>query len=199
MMMPVRVGPNGMCDATVETCVSRPAMLMIGVAIPPDMMTELAAKDRYPGIQGHNHQWAVIRGIEEAAGRPMDLLSVAAIGDYPRHPALVMRGGHWRHRPGATDVWLPFVNVFPFKQMTCFLVVWAGVLRWLWRHRRYRQRVVFFYNTQSAQFYAMLLATLFVTACKIAIMTDPPSVDLPGEGLIRRIAAEWIEGFSALR
>jgi len=164
------------------------ALLMVGFAIPLDLMAELAAKDQYPAIQGHNHQWAIIRGIEKAAGRSMDLLSFAGISDYPRHPCLYCSGGRWQHAPKARDVWLPFVNVFPLKLLGRFVVMALAISSWLWRNRKSKHRIVFLYATQCSQLYAMLLATLLIHARKFVIMTDPPSVDLKGEGRLLWLA-----------
>jgi glycosyltransferase involved in cell wall biosynthesis len=161
---------------------------MVGFAIPEDLMKFWTTLDIHPKTQGHQHQWSMIRGIETMTGHPMDLVSVAAVGDWPRHPARLVRGGIWSHAPGASDVMASFINIFPLKQITRFAAVCYHIWKWLYRHRTARQRIIFIYSSQSSQLWALLLATAVIPALRIAVLTDPPSVDMLGEGIVRRLS-----------
>lgn len=180
----------------IEAGDNRPPLLMVGFAIPEGLMSSWTGKDMYPQAQGHQHQWSLIRGIESVTGYPMDLVSVAALGDWPRHPARFVRGGIWSHAPGARDVMVSFINISPLKQITRFVAVCCHIGRWLLRHRRSPQRVIFLYTSQSSQLWALLLTTAFVPALKIAVLADPPSVDVVGESRVRRLARRvdrWLQ------
>jgi len=107
-----------------------------------------------------------------------------------------VRGGMWSHAPGACDVMASFINIFPLKQITRFVAVSYHIGRWLSRHRTPPKRVTFLYTSQSSQLWALLLTTGFVPALRIAVLPDSPSVDLPGEGRVRRLARRadrWLQ------
>jgi glycosyltransferase involved in cell wall biosynthesis len=180
----------------IEEPANRLPVLFVGFAIPEELMSSLTAKDMYPQAQGHQHQWSLIRGIESVTGYPIELISVAALGDWPRHPARFVKGGVWSHAPGARDVMVSFINISPWKQITRFVAVGCHIKKWLYRHRRSSRPVIFLYSSQSSQLWALLISTAFVPLLRIAIMPDPPSVDVPGEGRVRRLARRadrWLQ------
>lgn len=174
------------------------ALLMVGIALSEEMMTKLTLLDCNPLLQGHKHQWAMIRCIESGTGRPVELLTWPAIGDYPRHPALWLRGGRWSHREGAEDRWIFFINIFGLKPFTRFVGIFYHTLRWLVRHRHKESRAIFLYNAISAPLWAVILAkSIFaVSTCVACILADYPSKDLPGEGWLYRGARRidrWLQ------
>lgn len=172
------------------------SVLFVGFAIPEELMNSWTAKDICPQVQGHQHQWSLIRGIEAVTKRPLDLVSVAGLGDWPRHPKRFVKGGSWSHAPGARDIMVSFINITPFKQITRFVAVCGHIWYWLFRNRASSRRVVFLYTSQSSQLLALLLASAFVPALRVTILADPPSVDLPGEGRVRRLGRRgdrWLQ------
>jgi len=161
-------------------------ILMIGIAIPPKLMSELAALDTIPGMQGFNHQWSTIRGIETAAGQPINLISFPMVTDFPKHPRKYIKGGRWQHHPDSKDIYIPVLNIFPLKLIFRFLVMFYEIFQWFWINRSTKQRIVILYSSQSSQLYALIILTLFFKSCNFAILTDPLSMDLPGERFIRK-------------
>ena len=161
-------------------------LLMVGVAIPPSMMSKLAAQDKHPGMQGFNHQWETIRGIEEACGKPINLISFPMVSDFPSQKEWYIKGGRWHHNPESNDVIIPVINVFPLKLLFRFTVMIFEIIRWSFQKRHADQRMVFLYSSQSSQLLALLISSIFFKTCKFAILTDPPSMVVPGENIIKR-------------
>lgn len=162
----------------------KPAVLMVGCAVPEHLMESFAWNDVYPQVQAHQHQWALIRGLEIVLGEAISLISVVPISDWPRNPRIYVKGQAWMHREGVKDYIIPFINFFGIKQISRLLLVFIKVIEWRCRTSNKRPRVALIYTSQSSQLWATILAGAFSNIVRIAILPDPPSAGLKGEGSI---------------
>ena len=160
-------------------------IVMVGAAVPDDVMDALMKADRSPQVHSHKLSWAVIRGIE-CTGKVVDLISTVAITDYPHANWLWSGYRKWDRSNGSDNRIVPFVNVLGWKQLTRFFGCLAFVIWWSIAHRR-QKRQVLVYGLVTPHLYAILLARLFCSFKATVLITDLPSLLAPRERWWRRI------------
>ena len=97
----------------------RPRLVMLGFAVPDQVMEDICRTDRSPQVQTHKLSWAVIRGIEDG-GTTIDLLSSPPISDYPGSKWFWSAYHRWNRGNGTDNRLIPFINVFGLKHVTRF-------------------------------------------------------------------------------
>jgi glycosyltransferase involved in cell wall biosynthesis len=166
------------------------SVLFLGFAIPDAMMDEVASRDHYqPQIAAHKLQWNIISGLEEAMGKPIDLLSAVATSDYPSFPQVLFPYSKFEHRQGARDALIPCVNIVFVKQVTRFIACFVLLLSWLLEHRGDTDKLILVYSMHSPLLLSALLARAVVSAKVVLIVPDLPAYMDFGiqRGLLRRM------------
>jgi glycosyltransferase involved in cell wall biosynthesis len=161
-------------------------ILMVGCAVPDEVMEQLARIDRFPAVQSHKLSWSVIRGLEGAGDVTVDVLSSLPVSTYPNSPLLFAGCTTWERGNGSRNTTLPFVNLLLLKHLTRFLSCLLLTSRWLIDRRHDPDRIVLMCGLQSAHMLAVLLAVNLFGGRIVTLVTDPPSMDLPGESRLTR-------------
>jgi glycosyltransferase involved in cell wall biosynthesis len=73
---------------------------------------------------------------------------------------------------------VPFINITPLKQLTIGLATAYELIRWGWRHRATRNRVVYAYNLSVPPGAFILLAARLIRAKAVVSLCD---IEVPGE------------------
>ncbi len=167
------------CDAVLQR------MVLVGPAIPKDVMDALMKVDPIPQVQTYKLVWAVVNGIE-AAGRTVDLISMPAMNEYPRSTWLWSGCRKWDRSNGSENWLVPYINVLGWKHLTQFLGCLTLLIRWSIRHRG-GQRHMLLYGLVSAQLYAVLCARLLFSIKTTVLITDLPGLSIPREPWWRRM------------
>src|SRR3989304_4361072 len=120
----------------------------------------------------------------------MDLVSSIPVSDYPRYPRIFFGHRKWRHRDGARDVLMPFVNVILIKHLSRLFSSIALISAWLLRNRKFGSRSILVYAFHSPHVLAALMALRIFGGKAILILPDLPAYSDTGShrGLIRRTA-----------
>jgi glycosyltransferase involved in cell wall biosynthesis len=149
-------------------------LVMIGVAVPRDIMDALMKVDQCPQVQTYKLSWAIIRGIE-SAGKIVDLISTVAISDYPRSAWLWSGYRKWDRGNGSDNRLVPFINILGLKQLSRFLGCVAMLIRWLIVHQG-QNRHILLYGLISAHLYAVRCVRMLFRIKVTILITDLPSL-----------------------
>lgn len=177
-------------------------VLIIGFAVPEELLAEVCQIDRHMPVQTHKLSWSVIRALERNGCR-VDLISSLPISSFPSGRRILVRGRRVRGPGERYWVLLPFANVHVLKHLTRFVACLWHTRLWLrWRRSRGR-RVILIYGAHSAHLYAAILARCGESVTMAALLTDPPTESLVGEGtfvrLLRRLDRSLLlRGMSAM-
>ena len=165
----------------------KPRILMVGFAVPDEIMDEICRVDRQPPIQTHKLVWSLIGGIEESADVAIDLVSALPICNFPTARKILAGYSRWDRGNGSWNVTIPFINVLILKHITRFISCWLFTALWLIRNRRAKHRLVLLGGLHSAHMYAVLLNCWLFRARKACFVSDPPGRSFPGETLPTRL------------
>jgi len=162
--------------------------LFVGFAVPDETMEELSRRDPVPQIAAHKFQWSIIRGVEEASGSHLDLLSSIPASDYPRGRKIFFGYRKWRHREESEDVLIPFVNVILLKHLSRLFFSLVFIIAWLYRHRNAGRKSILVYAMHSPYVLATLAASRILGGSAVLIIPDLPAFSDVGikRGPIRR-------------
>ena len=163
-------------------------VLFVGSAIPEDMMEQLQQRDRYPQVAGHKLHWNIIRGLDRASKRPIDLVSGLPISRFPAHPKIWCGFGRWAHEVGAKDYLIPYINLPGLQHLTRFVSTFVLIMWWLLTERASEDRMVLVYSLYSPFLLSAVLARSLMGGTFFLIAPDMPQfmdVDLKRGGLAR--------------
>lgn len=160
--------------------------VLLGFTMPDEVAKELIAADPNPPHQTHNFSRALLAALR-GAGFEMDLVSAWPMSNYPAGGRLILPARRFRLDGELTGQFLPFVNLPLLKHLTRLLALTTPLAR---RLRDQRAEVVFVHGVHSSYlFYAAWLKRRHGKRI-VAVLTDPPGVELPGESLaIRKLKA----------
>jgi glycosyltransferase involved in cell wall biosynthesis len=130
-------------------------------------------------------QRELLLGLERE-GLPASLIVAALPVPSRRHAAVVELGELPLFVPGHNATiesrlplrLVPFINVTPLKQLTIGLATAYELIRWGWRHRSARHRVVYAYNLSVPPGAFVLLAARLIRARALVSLCD---IEVPGE------------------
>jgi len=165
-------------------------VLFLGFAIPDQMMALVSSLDRnQPQIAAHKLQWNLVSGIEAASGLLVDLVSAVAVSDYPNCPRLLFGYTKFRHREGAHDVLMPYINIIILKHITRLLSALVLLSSWFLRNRTCRNKLVLVYGMHSPFVLATLITAQFFGGKVVVIIPDLPTYTDFGirRGIVRRV------------
>lgn len=154
---------------------------LVGFTIPDELLHEINRTDALMASQTHRFAWATVSALT-SAGVDVNLVSAAPVSDYPRNPRLF-----WRSRSfvqhGVQGYLMPFVNAIILKHLTRSLSAWTLGLR---RLRQGRPDWILVHGVHTPFLWFGVGAARLVGAKAGVLVTDPPGVVRPEDGLVRR-------------
>lgn len=166
------------------------SIVVLGYAIPKSDFEEMTKKDKFPQVQGTKLMWRLIKGIEAASGRSIDLIGSAPASDFPRNSQLFFKCKKWSHKEGACDVTIPFINIFFLKHFSKFIFTLLLLFKWLRNNKNHDDKHIFVYSMHSPFICAALITKIFLNVKVSLIVLDLPEFMNLGikTNIIRRIA-----------
>lgn len=154
---------------------------LVGFTIPDALLHEINRTDESMASQTHRFGWATVSALT-GAGVEVGLISAAPVSDYPRNPRLFWRSQSFVQH-GVQGYLMPFVNAFVLKHLTRSLSVWTLGLR---RLRLGRPDWILVHGVHTPFLWFGIGAARLVGAKAGVLVTDPPGVVRPEDGLARR-------------
>jgi glycosyltransferase involved in cell wall biosynthesis len=150
------------------------ALAYVGAVVPDEPHFHTVAFNP----SGQMYQQELLLGLRRA-GLPASLiLSVLPIPAYPNGARIWIRGGEAYLPEGLRLTFIPFVNIFLFKQITIGIVTLMHLLFWRWRTRHASFRIVYTYNLTVPPGLLTLLGVRIIGAKAVVSLCD---INVPGE------------------
>ncbi len=152
------------------------ALAFVGTVVPDEPRFHTAAFSR----GGQIYQQQLLLGLRRAGLPASAIISVRPIPS-SRHenaPPLWLGGDSAPLADGLSIKFLPFLNITPFKQICIGIGTIFELLRWGWRNRHARFRVVYCYNLSVPPGLFILMGARLVRAKTVVSLCD---IDVPGE------------------
>ncbi len=166
-------------------------VLLVGFTVPKSTIDWICNVGRYMPMQTHKLAWSLVHGLEGNGAR-VDLLSSLPVANYPGNPKVFFGYQKWTREGDSWNVLLPFINILGLKHLTRFLSCFVLLTIWLLRTRTEENRVVLIHGVHSPYLYAVLLMGKLFKVKAVTLVSDPPGVMLPGEGIGKRFL-RWID------
>jgi glycosyltransferase involved in cell wall biosynthesis len=154
---------------------------LLGFTLPPGDMDVILQTDSNMPIQTHVFAWALV-GALRSAEISVTLLSSAPVSNYPRNSQVRFHGGSFISE-GVQGEMLGFVNVLLLKHLSRFAACLVGGTRAL---RRWHPDVLMIHGVHSPYLWYGVLSRRLTGAKSVVVVTDPPGVLLPSDGVIVR-------------
>lgn len=151
----------------------------VGPALPSGSEFRTSAYSSAGGMFVNN----LLRAIALAGLPPSVVLSFLPIPSFPRSRRIFVRPKPAVLDSGLPVQFLPFVNVTPLKQLSVGLATVSAILRWGWRVRKYRKRVVWSFNLSVPPVLFTLFAARVIGAKMLASLND---INEPGHTVPNR-------------
>jgi glycosyltransferase involved in cell wall biosynthesis len=103
------------------------------------------------------------------------------VASYPADPTLWFSGATATVAQKFRIVLLPFINFGPLKTFSVAVGLFVALLRWGWRHRKSRERVILLYNLAAPPGIVSVVAGRLVGASVVAVVAD---IQIPGSGMV---------------
>lgn len=162
-------------------------ILLIGFAVPDEVMETICQEDQLPSIQTHKFSWSLIRGIEAHLHGPLGLVSAVPVMDYPRNTRLYFRGCVWTRPEGGTIRTIWFINLLVFKQVTRLITSFLAGLDWIRVTAHTHRQAIIIYGVHTPFLFVGLLLSRMIGIPVIGIWTDPPGVPTKGDGVFKSL------------
>ena len=162
--------------------------LFVGAVVPDEAAFHNPAFSR----AGQMCQQNLLLGMKHAGAPASAVLAAQPIPSFPRARRLWVGKGRTTLPEGIEVTLLPFLNVTPLKQITIGLAMLWHILRWGWRNRRTRRRIVLTYNLSVPPGVFTWLAARLIGAKAVAMVYD---IEIPGQTVpwsIRRRIDLWL-------
>lgn len=156
-------------------------VLLLGFTIPDALARDIFLIDPAPAIQTHKFAWSLARALKSGFGDVV-LASVCPIQNYPLSPKIIFRGKCFEEHE-VKGVLLGFINLLVLKHLSRFVICLLTVPRLL---ASYKVGWIFIHGVHTPFLIFGLLAKLFGKKL-VVVLTDPPGIQLPTDGLIARV------------
>ncbi|MBX7234909.1 MAG: glycosyltransferase [Caldilineales bacterium] len=177
----------------LSTLASRHLMYAFaGAVVPPD------DADRYPGygVAGNLWQIRLIRALQVQGFRCTEIASVRPVPSFPRLRKIWFASDAAVLPDGIAIGYLPFLNVGPAKTLSLAMANFVGMLRWGWRYRHERDKVIITYNLNAPHGLSTVFAARMVRTKVFAVIADLP---VPGQGIVPSSVMRRMEFSSQVR
>ena len=150
------------------------ALAYVGAVVPDEPQFHTAAFNP----SGQMYQQELLLGLKRV-GLPASLiLSVLPIPAYPNGAKIWIRGGEAYLPEGMRLTFIPFINIFLFKQIAIGVATVLHLLFWRWRTRRAAFRIVYTYNLTVPPGLFTLFGARIIGAKAVVSLCD---INVPGE------------------
>lgn len=153
------------------------SITVLGFTVPSDCLDEIMQSDQNLPVQTHKFAWSLARALS-LTGSNVNFLSAMPVSNYPKMPRLLFAGKKFQSE-GYSGHFIGFVNLLVFKHLTRFF--WC-ILYGVSYVKKNRTDLLVVHGVHSP----FLLFAIFLKFFKIkivAVLTDPPGVFLPTDGL----------------
>lgn len=154
-------------------------IVLLGFTVPAEVMEKVLAVDVHMPIQTHTFAWSIVEALRDA-GVHVNLLTAQPLASYPGNPRVIVRGGRFSAR-GVEGRYLPFLNLAVLKHATRLA---SGAVIGISALRAWRPDALIVHGVHSP---FLVLAVIFrplLGITVVTILTDPPGVVLPSDGLL---------------
>jgi glycosyltransferase involved in cell wall biosynthesis len=134
---------------------------------------------------GNMFQENLVKSLSRAGLRPSLILSQRPLRLYPRSNSLLVFGESIRLTSGQPVRLVPFVNLMVLRMLTVGLAVVWGLVRWAWRNRHIRQKVVLVYNLTEPPGLFVWLGAKLIGAKAVVSVND---INIPGQTITNTLA-----------
>jgi len=152
------------------------ALAFVGAIVPDEPRFRTSAFSQ----AGQMYQQELLVGLQRAGLPASAIISVIPVASR-RHGEMGRRwfgGGDTTLWEGMLIKFVPFINVTPLKQISIGIGTAIELLRWGWRNRLARFRVVYCYNLSVPPGIFILLSAWLIRARTVVSLCD---IDVPGE------------------
>ena len=154
--------------------------LFVGAVVPD----EAAFHNPAFSPAGQMCQQSLLLGMKHAGAPASAVLAARPVPSFPHSRRLWVGKGRTTLPEGIEVTLLPFLNVTPLKQIAIGMSTLWYILRWGWRNRKVRHRIVFTYNLSVPPGVFTWIAARLVGAKAVAMVYD---VEIPGQTVPRSI------------
>jgi glycosyltransferase involved in cell wall biosynthesis len=162
-------------DSTPVTAESQPFLLaFVGPVVPDAPQFHGPAFSRAAAMFLNN----LLQAIAAAGVTPDRILSFVPVPAFPRSRRLWCREASVTTAEGLHVSFVPFVNIPVAKQITLGLGTAVGLMKWAWRTRQARRRVVYVFNLTSPSGLFVLAAARLIGAAAVVSLND---INEPGQ------------------
>lgn len=163
--------------------ISKCRILFLGFTVPMEVTERICLNDRIMPVQTHKFAWSVVHGLENN-GTAVDLLSSEPVSVYPSNKQIIFSWKKWNRENGTFNVMMPFINLLFLKHITRFFACLSIIAWWVLKNKQEQNKVILLHGVHSPYMYAALIIRRFVRVKVVTIVTDPPGMQLPGEGCL---------------
>lgn len=165
-------------------------ILMLGFAVKEKYIEKIQKIDTFSPIQTHKLSWSIINGLESNSGVTVDLISALPVSTFPYCKKKVFNYSRWDRNNESTNILIPFINLIGIKHLTRFIGAFYFSIKWAIKTRSLQNRIILLYGLNSALAYTALITSKIFNIKLTCVVTDPPSVILPGERIFTRIVRQ---------
>lgn len=144
------------------------ALAFVGTVVPDEPRFRTPAFNR----AGNNFQYQLIIGLAHDGISDIEVFSARPIASFPRSSTRWVSPRCERFNASIAVRLLPFPNVTPLKQVVIGLEVLGSLVRWGWRKRGVRSRVVLTYNLSVPPGVFTLLGARLARAKAVVSVND---------------------------
>lgn len=173
------------CDASAKNVaknIYNIALAYIGSIVPDEQPYHNIAFSR----AGNMCQLSLIKGLIKGGLPPDAIHSVRPAASFPRSQQVLFHGSYTTIKNIIRLNFIPFINITPIKQFTIGVNTLLALLKWGWRFRNNRDRIVFTFNISVPPGIFTLLAARLTWSKAVAMIYD---IDVPGETVPRRLSS----------
>jgi glycosyltransferase involved in cell wall biosynthesis len=152
------------------------ALAFVGAIVPDEPQFHTTAFSR----AGQMYQQEVLVGLKRAGLPASAIISVMPVPSrrHAKTGRIWVSGSSGPLAEGLSIKLVPFINITPLKQIGIGMVTVFELLRWGWRNRRARFRVVYCYNLSVPPGLFTLIGAWLIRAKTVVSLCD---IDVPGE------------------
>lgn len=152
------------------------AFAFVGAIVPDEPTFHTPAFAR----AGQMYQEELLLGLKRAGLPASAIISVMPVPSRRHRKAsrIWVGGGRAYFAEGLSITLLPFINITPLKQISIGMATLLELLRWGWRNRHARFRLVHCYNLSAPPGLFILLGARLIRAKAVVSLCD---IDVPGE------------------
>jgi glycosyltransferase involved in cell wall biosynthesis len=162
-----------MADLTTDSSEHNVALVFVGAIVPerPAFLTTAFSR------AGQIYQRELLQGLLRAGIQVSEIVSIMPTPSYAKSDRLWVSGSKEEIIKGVETKLVPFLNVTPVKQIMVGVGTTLELLRWGWRNKRVRNRVVYTYNLTVPPGLFTLIAAKLIGAKAVVSLCD---IDVPG-------------------